>query len=79
MNYVLAWLTLRCNSVIPAAIAHAVSNTRIESHVNTANLWTGEWRIVLWAVAALVLFRYWPMKGEADSGPNPLQTEQAVV
>lgn len=61
MNYVLAWMTLRWNSVIPAAIAHAVSNILVLAGVDGLVDWSNELRVVGWAVVAFLLFRYFPM------------------
>jgi len=65
MNYVLAWMTLRWNSIVPAAIAHTVSNMLIVAGVDVLVSWLNELRIVEWAVVALLLFRFSPlMAGE---------------
>lgn len=68
MNYVLSWMTLRWNSVIPAGIAHTVSNVLISSGVNGGIPLAHEMRIVLWAACALVLFHYWPLPGASEAG-----------
>ncbi len=60
MNYVLSWMKLRWNSVIPAAIAHTVSNVLVIGGINGSVEYAYEMRIVLWSVCALVLFYYWP-------------------
>jgi len=60
MNYVLSWMTLRWNSVIPAAIAHTISNVLVVGGVNGTIQYEHEMRIGLWALCALVLFHWWP-------------------
>jgi membrane protease YdiL (CAAX protease family) len=58
MNYVLAWMTLRWNSFIPAGIAHTFSNILIIAGLNRAISWSDDLRIVGWALAAFLLYRY---------------------
>ncbi len=60
MNYVLSWMTLRWNSVIPAGIAHTVSNVLVVGGINSGIQYAHAMRIALWSVCALVLFHYWP-------------------
>jgi len=62
MNYVFAWMTLRWNSVIPAAIAHTVSNMLITAGAASGEDARWEFQIVLWAVLAFLLYRFWPLK-----------------
>jgi membrane protease YdiL (CAAX protease family) len=61
MNYVLAWMTLRANSVIPAGLAHTLSNVFLEAKV--VHSWWGarDSRWALWAILAYMLWRYWPI------------------
>jgi membrane protease YdiL (CAAX protease family) len=61
MNYVLAWMTLRWKSIIPAGIAHTVSNILVVAGINYQTPWSGELRILEWAVVAFLLFHYWPL------------------
>jgi membrane protease YdiL (CAAX protease family) len=61
MNYVLAWMTLRWKSIIPAGIAHTVSNILIVAGINDSIPWISELRILEWAVVAFLLFRYFPL------------------
>lgn len=68
MNCVLSWMTLRWKSVIPAAIAHTASNVLLAIGINGIIPFAHEMRIALWAVCALVLFRYWPVKYEDSPG-----------
>jgi membrane protease YdiL (CAAX protease family) len=67
MNYVLSWMTLRWNSVIPAAIAHTVSNVLIASQINGRIPHAHEMRTALWAVCALVLFQLWTPRELVDA------------
>lgn len=62
MNYVLSWMTLRWNSVIPAGVAHTVSNVLIVGGINGDIPFAHQMRIALWAFCAIVLFRYWPIQ-----------------
>jgi membrane protease YdiL (CAAX protease family) len=61
MNYVLAWMTLRWNSIIPAGIAHTVSNILIIGGLNRTISWGNAVRFVEWALVAFLLFRYYPI------------------
>ena len=78
MNYVLAWMTLRWKSIIPAGIAHTVSNVVVVAGINDQTPWSDELRILEWAVVAFLLFRYWPLAqtepGEAISPPVRLES-----
>jgi membrane protease YdiL (CAAX protease family) len=60
MNYVLAWMTMRWNSVIPSGFAHTVANVLIIAGVNPADF---AWplQIACWSVVAYVLWCYWPI------------------
>ncbi|MGB8477166.1 MAG: CPBP family intramembrane glutamic endopeptidase [Candidatus Acidiferrum sp.] len=75
MNYALAWMTLRWKSILPAGIAHTVSNMLVVAGVNDAIPWSDEFRILEWALVALLLFRYWPFvrtdsREEASQAPH---------
>jgi len=61
LNYALAWMTLRRKSIIPAGIAHTISNILVVAGVRNAIPWSGELRVVEWGVVAFLLFRYWPL------------------
>jgi membrane protease YdiL (CAAX protease family) len=54
MSYVLAWMTLRWKSILPAWIAHSFYNAfrAGESSLD----W--QWQAAAWALAALLLYRY---------------------
>jgi len=64
LNFVFAWMTLRWNSIIPAAIAHSTWNILVSMQPDTRELWDWELPFVLWAILAYVLFRFWPIIGE---------------
>jgi len=68
LNFVLAWLTLRSESVVPAAIAHALYNVLIYSPIGPQFAGKDVLRVALWAVLAYVLFRYWPVPSEIKLG-----------
>jgi membrane protease YdiL (CAAX protease family) len=82
MNYVLVWMTLRWNSIIPPAIAHTVSNILVIAGVNGPVRWHNELRIAEWAVAAFLLFRYRPIVASEPAEPPlaapPVEEESAL-
>jgi membrane protease YdiL (CAAX protease family) len=61
MNYVLAWMTMRWNSVIPSGAAHTLSNIVVYADVNPRD-WADSFLFVAcWSVMAYILWRYWPI------------------
>ncbi len=60
LSFVLGWLALRSGSVFPAAIAHAFYNIFVYSNFGFPFVGKETVRVILWAVLALLLFRYWP-------------------
>ena len=68
LNFVLAWLMLRSQSVVPAAIAHTLYNILVFSPIGPPFAGKTELRVALWAVLAYVLFRYWPVPSEVTLG-----------
>jgi membrane protease YdiL (CAAX protease family) len=80
MNYVLAWMTLRWKSIIPAGIAHTVSNILVVAGINYQTSWAGELQILEWAVVAFLLFRYWPLAQTepAEAISPPVRLESAI-
>jgi|ERR1700722_1352188 len=79
MNYVLAWMTLRWKSIIPAGIAHTVSNILVVAGINYQTPWSGELRVLEWTVVAFLLFRYWPVAqtAPAEAISPPVRLESA--
>ena len=77
-NYVFAWMTLRWKSIVPAGIAHTVSNILIVAGINDSIPWSAELRLLEWAVVAFLLFRYWPFAqtetAEATPPTPPLES-----
>lgn len=71
LSYVLAWLTIRSGSVLPAAVAHGVYNILLFVPVQPSS-----WLLfALWGACAWVLFRYFPVEVAApdvntDAGPT---------
>jgi membrane protease YdiL (CAAX protease family) len=71
LSYVLAWLTIRSRSVLPAALAHGFYNIFLNLPVQTS-----PWLMpALWAACAWVLFRYFPVETPepevtAEHGPT---------
>ncbi len=78
LNYVLAWMTLRWKSIIPAGITHTVSNILVVAGINDSIPWNAELRILEWTVVAFLLFRYWPLArtelNEENSPTAPLES-----
>jgi membrane protease YdiL (CAAX protease family) len=73
LSYVLAWLTIRSESVMPAAVAHAAYNTflTLPSLPIHSPLWLTS---LLWALAGFVLLRYFsppPVTTVAESAIAP--------
>lgn len=64
LSFVLAWLTLRSESIVPPAIGHALYNVLISSPIGPPFAGKDALRVALWAVLAYVLFRYWPVPSE---------------
>jgi hypothetical protein len=61
MNYVLAWMTMRWNSVIPSGAAHALSNIVVFADVNPPDSANRFLFVAGWSVVAYILWRYWPI------------------
>jgi membrane protease YdiL (CAAX protease family) len=70
-NFVLAWMTLRWNSIIPAAIAHTTWNILVTAQWDSRELWNWGQRSALWAILAYVLFRFWPITWEKTAASVP--------
>jgi membrane protease YdiL (CAAX protease family) len=64
LTFVLAWLTIRSESIIPAAIAHTLYNVLVFSPIGPPLAGKNVLRVALWAGLAYVLFRYWPVPSE---------------
>ena len=70
LSFVLGWLTLRTRSVLPATVAHGFDNVLIVSTFGPRFLTLEFVRIFLWGALAYVLFRYWPVRLEGESGAS---------
>lgn len=79
MGYVLAWMTLRWKSIIPAGLAHTVWNILAMSGLVVSFQWTWGVEILLWAVAAQVLWRYWPTENIAEGTAATLPEQEPVT
>jgi membrane protease YdiL (CAAX protease family) len=79
MNYVFCWATLRGKSVIPSTVAHGVWNMIVIGGVNEAVAWNAELSVILWVVLAILLFRYWPVRGEEGQVTNAATPDSAVT
>ncbi len=65
LSYVLAWLTIRSRSVLPAALAHGFYNIFLNLPV-----YTSPWLMsALWAACAWILFRYFPVAAVVEGVP----------
>ncbi len=76
MNYVFAWMILRWKSIVPAGIAHTVWNMLVFASVSASSSIALELRCLLWMILAYMLFHYWPIAAQPESGseilaPNP--------
>jgi membrane protease YdiL (CAAX protease family) len=60
--FVTGWLTLRTGSVLPATLAHGISNIMVVSPLGPAIPGAGPLSSVLWVALAYSLFRYWPIQ-----------------
>ena len=68
LSFVLAWLTLRSASVVPAAIAHTFFNMLVFSPLGPWFAGKDTLRVALWTALAYVLFRYWAVPAKARLG-----------
>lgn len=68
LSYVLAWLTIRSRSVLPAALAHGFYNIFLNLPVHIS-----PWLMpALWGASAWILFRYFPVQTvESEVTPEP--------
>ena len=55
-------------SVVPAAIAHALYNVLVFSPIGPQFAGKDLLRVALWSAVAYVLFYYWPVLSEATLG-----------
>jgi membrane protease YdiL (CAAX protease family) len=80
LSYVFGWLTLRFGSILPAAVAHAFYNVLVYSGFGPPFLGKETVVVALWAVLALVLFRYWPvqMKDDPEAAASVANPEPAM-
>lgn len=71
LSFVLGWLTLRSESVLPAAVAHTLYNVVVFSGFGPPFLGKNIVQVALWAVGAYVLFRFWPVRIQGSLEPFP--------
>jgi membrane protease YdiL (CAAX protease family) len=74
IGFVLSWMTLQSHSIIPAAVAHALYNALVNFSPGPSAV--SYVRYALWAAAAYILFKYWPIS-ENDVSHSPQQFIQA--
>jgi membrane protease YdiL (CAAX protease family) len=66
IGLVLSWLTLRSGSILPATLAHSLSNILIYTEFIRAPFGELQW-IGFWALLAYVLFTRFPLMGQASA------------
>jgi membrane protease YdiL (CAAX protease family) len=71
LSFVAGWLTLRTESVFPAAVAHGLMNTLGSAPLGPSFAGIGPAIDLLWAALAFALFRYWPVRPEAAEKGGP--------
>lgn len=75
LSYVLAWLTISSESILPAALAHAAYNSLLTSRAMPPR--TPWWpSLLLWIAVGFVLLRFFPVQSadnadESDVQPAP--------
>ena len=80
LSFVLGWLTLQTESVLPATVAHGFENVLISSPFGAPFPAMGLVKTLLWGVLAYVLFRYWPVRLEGEPGASVAEvTSQSGV
>jgi membrane protease YdiL (CAAX protease family) len=62
LGFALSWLTLRSSSLLPATMAHWLSNVGVYSARDPDYPGRGWMNPLLWLLVALVLFRFWPVE-----------------
>ncbi|MGD0842688.1 MAG: type II CAAX endopeptidase family protein [Candidatus Acidiferrales bacterium] len=73
LGYVLAWITIRSESIVPAALLHGIYNVFIYSSLPTqAPVW---FLAVVLGLLGYILFRYWPPVVPVDSAQPDLVAE----
>ena len=71
LSFVLGWLTLRSESILPAAAAHTLYNVVVFSGFAPPFLGKNFVQVALWAVGAYVLFHFWPVRVQGSLEPSP--------
>jgi membrane protease YdiL (CAAX protease family) len=76
LSYLYAWTYLKSGSIVPAIVLHAILSLSILFRVEVDFPAARYARVVVWAIGALLLYRFWPvsrqMASEVDmSGPDP--------
>jgi membrane protease YdiL (CAAX protease family) len=82
MGSVLSWLTLRSRSLLPATVAHWLSNVGVYSLVGEPDYPGRIWvRTACWLLVACILFHFWPIdeKGSRDPASERVDPEPAAA
>jgi membrane protease YdiL (CAAX protease family) len=80
LSFVFGWLTLKSRSIFPAMLAHMTINFLANCMVSLPMLpGQSQWvlQIILWAILAYALFRYWPPESEPKTLPVIGENEAA--
>ncbi|MGO9642075.1 MAG: lysostaphin resistance A-like protein [Candidatus Acidiferrales bacterium] len=77
-SYLLAWLTIRSESILPSTISHGVYNMFAYAGLPVR---TPSWYLVpLWALLGYVLFHFWPPASPSEgASPDPLPETSAAT
>lgn len=78
-SFVLAWLTIRSRSVVPAALMHAGYNALYFAYVGTAARAPFLVTVALWATLAIILFRYFPLESIDEDAQLDLPQESEAA
>ncbi len=77
LSTVLAWITLRSGSVLPAAVLHGAYNILLGVGIPLPFApWSG---FAIWLFVGLALFRYWPPRVFGASGPSSQLTAETQL
>ena len=79
MGAVLSWLVLRWGSLWPAVLAHYVYNVLVIGGLLRLPPLPGLTFGVMWAIVAVILFRYWPLEEGIGAEPAGAPEAEAAI
>lgn len=79
MGAVLSWLVLRWGSLWPAVVAHFVYNILVVGGLVRMPPWPVLTIGAAWAIAAVILFHYWPLEEGMGSEPVGAPEAEAAI